>query len=452
MSAELGAAIYTRVSTGEQANSGTSMEAQELACLRKATDLKARVVAVFSDPGVSGGLFLTRPGIQDALRCITEGRAQVLIIYKLDRAGRDVDALRDIKRIVERAGGRLIFADGMNFENNATGRLMFTHLAGFAEYEKEVIRERTMSGSRRLAEKGVQPQRRSPYGYHIVNNADILRGLYPADSAGSYVVVEPQAVHVRRMFDLYAGGASLRDVVRYLIDNDVPTGSGRRVWWRTAVHCILTNPVYYGAASYGRVSRRAEEVRLPDGSAKHTVRKIRREADEVVRLSAPPLIDEETWRRAQGRMKSNSAGLGGNPDRRYLLTGLLHCPVCSRRMMGRGGLKPDMRQYICRRANPANEPGAPVCLLKCYGAERTEKTVIRALLQLAREPQWFDAAVAAYDQSEESETVREDPGAINAELRKIDRKEEATAGAQVQAIAASRSAAVYEKLLADIEA
>src|SRR5437764_821018 len=180
------AIIYTRVSTGEQVEQGTSLEGQELACLRKAAEIKAQVVRTISDPGVSGGLFLTRPGIQDALRAIKNGDADTLVVAKLDRAGRDVDALREISRSIERAGGQLVFADGMNFDNSSTGRLLYTQMAGFAEFERAVIRERTSAGSRRAAEKGVQPQRNSPFGYHIVTKADVIRGEYPAGTEGTY--------------------------------------------------------------------------------------------------------------------------------------------------------------------------------------------------------------------------------------------------------------------------
>src|SRR5205085_12388895 len=117
--------------------------------------------------------------------------ANLLITMKLDRTGRDVDIIRLIQKRVTNAGGRLIFADGMNFENNATGRLMLTQMAGFAEYEKEVIRERTTAGRRRRAAEGIQPARCfAPYGYRIPTWADKERGECSADEVGRYQIVE----------------------------------------------------------------------------------------------------------------------------------------------------------------------------------------------------------------------------------------------------------------------
>lgn len=68
------AIIYTRVSTGEQAEHGTSLTEQLLACRKRSAELKAEVVAVYEDSGVSGSLYQARPGIQAALRDLEGGR------------------------------------------------------------------------------------------------------------------------------------------------------------------------------------------------------------------------------------------------------------------------------------------------------------------------------------------------------------------------------------------
>jgi site-specific DNA recombinase len=95
----------------------------------------AQVVDIIPDEGVSGAFYLSRPGIQKALAMLEAGEATILITMKLDRTGRDVDVIRLIQKHVTDARAKLVFADGMNFENNATGKLMLTQLAGFAEYE-----------------------------------------------------------------------------------------------------------------------------------------------------------------------------------------------------------------------------------------------------------------------------------------------------------------------------
>ena len=65
--------IYTRVSTGEQAEHGTSLESQRDACRPKALALGLPIVAEYEDAGISGGLLLSRAGMQAALAAIQPG-------------------------------------------------------------------------------------------------------------------------------------------------------------------------------------------------------------------------------------------------------------------------------------------------------------------------------------------------------------------------------------------
>ena len=86
-----GAAIYTRVSTGEQDKHGTSPETQRDACRTKALALGLPIVAEYHDGGVSGGFLLARPGMQAALADIQTGRATTLICANISRYSRDVE-------------------------------------------------------------------------------------------------------------------------------------------------------------------------------------------------------------------------------------------------------------------------------------------------------------------------------------------------------------------------
>ena len=98
-----------------------------------------RVLDVIRDEGVSGALYYTREGIQKALNHLELGAASILIVAKLDRAGRDVDALRDIRRRVNKVG-ELVFADGVQFAANATGNSCSTSTAVLPNTRKKQLR------------------------------------------------------------------------------------------------------------------------------------------------------------------------------------------------------------------------------------------------------------------------------------------------------------------------
>lgn len=434
------AITYSRVSTGEQAEHGTSLETQELACLRAAAELQAQVVGRFRDEGVSGTLYLGRPGIQAALQMIERGEASILIIYRLDRSGRDVDVIRAIRKRVLACGGQLVFADGMNFADNAIGKLMFTQLAGFAEYEKESIRERTTSGRKHRAEQGIQPARTwSPYGYHVVTKTDVLSGTHTLDQLGTYQIVEEQAVWVRKMFELYAAGRPTRQIKFWLRENGVRSPDGKAEWSPATLTRILAHPVYKGMPVFGRTQRQVDETRLRSG-LKRTDYSIRREESEWTLLQCEPLVSTEVWNTCQQRLAKNRQTYGGNPKRKYLLGGLLICPECKRRLAGTSSGK--TRYYVC--------PYDRKCAWKRCNAEVAEAAVTLAICEVCRAPELTMAAVRAYQRRNSPAFDPEAAGRLRAELAHLDREEKATAQAQVEALIKGRSTTVYETLLTDI--
>ena len=81
------------------------------------------------------------------------------------------------------AGARLILCD-MEIADTPEGDLQFGIMGQFAQYERQLIRKRTMAGRRHRAEQGYQPCRsQSPLGYHIVTKGEALAGLYGGTAA-----------------------------------------------------------------------------------------------------------------------------------------------------------------------------------------------------------------------------------------------------------------------------
>ena len=196
-----GAVIYCRISTEKQApadktkpasvtdHDGTSLDTQLRACTERAAQLGAPIVGIFQDIQ-SGADYKSRPGLQQALATIESGQAKYLISFKLDRTARNVDALRDIRRRVQKAGGQIIYADGLNFENSAVGNLLHTNLSGYAEFEREMIKERTTRGRRARAEQGRQPgTAMRPWGYDVVSKKSVLEGRYQLHQIGTYLII-----------------------------------------------------------------------------------------------------------------------------------------------------------------------------------------------------------------------------------------------------------------------
>jgi DNA invertase Pin-like site-specific DNA recombinase len=132
---------YVRCSTSKQ---DLSPAAQAAALDRWVASEGAELLAVFVDKGVSGGAELAdRPGLSAAIAHLhAMGRNVALLVAKRDRLARDVAIAADIERLVAKAGGRVLSADGSNGDDD--GEALKRDLdAVLSAHERRVIRRRT---------------------------------------------------------------------------------------------------------------------------------------------------------------------------------------------------------------------------------------------------------------------------------------------------------------------
>lgn len=443
-----GAVIYTRVSTGEQDKHGTSPETQRDACRKKAQALGLPVIAEYYDGGISGGFLLMRTEFQAAIADIQAGRADTLICLNISRYSRDTEHQQAVKKAVRSAGGRLVFCD-MDFDDTPEGDLAFGIMGGFAQYEKAVIKDRTMRGKRKRAEEGQQPQRsRPPYGYHIVTNAEVTTGLYPAEMRGRYLIAEETAAVVRRLFAAYHSGEySLSTLCRAFNAEGIATPAQGRAWREATVRVILMNPVYKGEPVSGRQKVSTDESRL---GQRHKltgrlivtpeVRTLTPE-DKRLTLSAPPLVTEAVWEAVQERLKRNNGEGGGSPRQVRMLSGHAFCPVCG----GKAGFKQQKangkryRYFICNAHKDARyQHGISPCRGDVYPMAVVEQAVLQAMRDAWQDPNALAAAQKAFEHVAPAPAPQDTAAAlpILAALEELKAEETATAQAQIAGIRA----------------
>lgn len=459
-----GAVIVTRVSTGEQARHGTSLESQLESCRSKAIALNLPVVAEYEDAGVSGGLLLLRLGMQQAIADIKTGKADTLICANISRYSRDIEHQWKIKREVEAAGGRIVFCD-MQIDNTPEGDLFFGISGSFAQYEKELIRSRTMKGRAKRLEEGRQPSRaQSPYGYHIVTNADVTRGTHRPDELGHYILVEEEAEAIRYAFLAYASGAeSMTSLCRRLHERgSLPRRA--RFWRNATITAIFSNPVYKGEPAAGRYRYTNDEERV--GQIGRNCRPIKtprvlstRDEQDWIILSAPAIVPPETWDAVQAKMRENNRKLGGNPNRTYLLSGLTVCPKCGSKMVIKGkrpasSSSMERRYYLCANyQNAALWAGEHRCERRSFPVPNIEGAVVKAVLAAAEHPEALDRAADVYRRRiapKSSDSLRLEISQIDRALEELRETEQATIVAQVAGIRAGGSADAYAAAFADI--
>lgn len=184
---------YARVSTDEQ-NLGLQLDALHA----------AGCASVFEDQGVSGGV-ARRPGLTAALERCASG--DVLVAWKLDRLGRST---LDLVGLVETLKGRgvglkVLTGEGASVDTTRPeGKLIFAVFAAFAEFERELIRERTRAGMTAARRRGVVVGRPRKLTAHQLTHARQLLDAGKETQAGAAALLGVDPVTLRRA--LKAGG------------------------------------------------------------------------------------------------------------------------------------------------------------------------------------------------------------------------------------------------------
>ena len=146
---------YIRVSTLKQLQEGFSLEAQQEAIERYCNAHGHQLVAVEKE---SESAVKARPVFQRVFKRVLEaqdGELDGLIVAKLDRLGRSVKDLANLASALQERGKQLISVSDNIDTSTPNGKLLFHILSAIAEYERELLIERTKIGRALAERKGV---------------------------------------------------------------------------------------------------------------------------------------------------------------------------------------------------------------------------------------------------------------------------------------------------------
>ncbi len=239
--AERAVVAYVRVSTEEQASDGFGMAAQEAKVRAYATALGLPLAEVVTDDGESGST-LDRPALVALRERIRAGEVGMVIVAKLDRVSRSLKNLLVLFDEEFAANDVALVSVAEQFDTStASGRLFFQLLGSFAEFERNVITERTSGGRKEKAKRGGYAGGRAPLGYAAQRGSKVLS------------LDEQGAETVRRIFDLADDGLSTQAIADRLNAEGHKTAEGKEFHamqvWRT----LKRRGTYEGGYSFGGV-------------------------------------------------------------------------------------------------------------------------------------------------------------------------------------------------------
>ena len=352
-------AIYTRKSTEE----GLEQEFNSLDAQREAGELYIKsqkhegwncLDTKYDDGGFTGAN-MERPGLRRMLADITAGKIDCVVVYKVDRLSRSLLDFAKIIEIFDRY--QVTFVSVTQSFNTASsmGRLTLNVLLSFAQFERDMISERTRDKMRAARRKGRWIGGKPILGYNVENTK---------------LVVEPlESLRVQQIFDLYLEMKSTLQVAKVLNERgwrmkEWTTKKGKTIgggeFNKNTVTAILTNATYIGMIEYeGQFHPGLQEA----------------------------IIKRDVFDRVQEILKQNSRMKNDLKQCKHnaLLQGLLRCAACNCGMSHSYTKKGSTlyRYYVCHKAQ---KQGWAICPSPSLPAAEIEGFVVDQIRRVGQDP------------------------------------------------------------------
>jgi site-specific DNA recombinase len=365
----LNCAIYTRKSTDE----GLDKEFNSLDAQRECAEayIKSQTQEGwnclpdhYDDGGFTGGN-MDRPALKQLLADIEAGKVNCVVVYKVDRLSRSLMDFAKMLEVFERNQIAFVSVTQQFNTTNSMGRLMLNVLLSFAQFEREIISERTRDKIAAARRKGKWSGGMPLLGYDIDPQGGKLR------------VNEVEANRVRKIYDLYIDRESIMATIAELDNRSWNNKSwntkkgilrGGSPFTKATLFRLLTNVTYIGKLAY---------------------------KDEINEGEHDPIVTPDVWQRVQSLLRRNGRTGGVDARNKFgaLLKGILRCSCCDCSMTPthttKSGAK-RYRYYVCMKAQ---KRGRRICESKSVPAAEIEKFVVDKIRQVVENERLVDEVV-----------------------------------------------------------
>lgn len=280
------AAIYTRISS-DRTGAGLGVDRQDADCNDLADRLGWEVVETFSDNDISAYSGKRRPGYDDLLSAIADGRVEAVIAWHPDRLHRRAAELEEFVAICEQhsTAVQTVRAGSVDLAT-ASGRMVARMLGAAAQHEVDHARERMQRAKAQAAADGKWRGGPRPFGYEP-------DGVTVRPSEASALLEAARSV---------VAGRSLSAISREMNEAG-HRGSRGQEWAGTRLRHTLMRPRNAGLMEVG---------------------------GEIVGNGCwPAIIHEDLWRMTVAVLNDPSRKTTTGPERRWLGSGIFRCGECS---------------------------------------------------------------------------------------------------------------------------
>ncbi|MBU0534105.1 MAG: recombinase family protein [Candidatus Omnitrophica bacterium] len=357
---KINCAIYTRVSTSEGLEQEfTSLDNQRESAENYIQSQKSEGWVIlpeqYDDAGYTGAN-TDRPALQKLMTDIKEGKINCVLVYKVDRLSRSLLDFSQLLEFFDKQNVAFVSVTQAFNTNTSMGRLTLNILLSFAQFEREIISERTRDKMGAAKKKGKWIGGRPPLGYDLdrINHKLLIN--------------KEEAQLVKEIFRLYIEKRSLLSVAIDLNNKGCKTKTfttlkdeklGNVKFTSTSIQRILRNVFYIGKVSY--------HGKIYDGEQERII------SDDIFNQAQEMLTEN----RREKKINSTTKNIG-------LLSHILYCKACNSSMYLAYSRKGKYRYqyYLCMNAQKRGYESCPTRLL---AAQVIENKFIECLRQIEKE-------------------------------------------------------------------
>ncbi len=355
-------AIYTRKSVSDGLERDfTTLDAQRESCESYIASQKNEgwicLPEEYDDGGFTGAN-TDRPALQRMMADIKAGKINCVVVYKVDRLSRSLLDFAELLSTFEEYNVTFVSVTQHFNTQNSMGRLTLNILLSFAQFEREIISERTRDKMGAAKKKGKWIGGRPPLGYNIDKDKHKL------------VVNQKEAELVRKIFDTYIEKRSLTSATMIINDLGLTTKQhtsetgkkfGGILFRSNGIQQTLRNPLYIGKVLYqGELYAGEHEAIISE--------RIFQKAQSILAENRPE------W-----SMKRKTKHIG-------LLTGLLRCKACNCAMYFSYNIKASKYRYHYYLCMNASKRGYKICPTRLLSAQKIEQKIVELLREIAPTP------------------------------------------------------------------
>jgi DNA invertase Pin-like site-specific DNA recombinase len=401
------AVVYVRQSSPQQVLEHVESTARQYGLTDRAETLgwlADSIVVIDDDQGQSGQSLEGRLGFQRLLAEVSLDHVGIVLALEMSRLARSCKDWHQLLELCGVFGTLLADADGIYDPRDPNDRLLLGLRGMMSEAELHTIKSRLIEGKRHKAQRG-ELLNHPPIGY--------VRGV-----SGDYEFDPDQQAQsvVRLVFDQFERQGSLHGLLRWLVTHEVRLpvrphfgpNRGQLEWHRPTrmtLQNLLHHPIYAGGYRWGYRTvdpRRQQPGRRGTGRTVHAFD----ECEVLIPERFPAYISWERFLAIQQRLEANRASadaLGAAREGTALLSGLLFCGRCGRRMAPAYGNAANRLRYVCQRS--MIDYGEPVC--QSLSGDILDRLIAEQVLEVLKPAALECSLAAAADLEQQREALHQ---------------------------------------------